>query len=146
VLSVIDKHWREHLREIDTLREGINLRAYGQKDPLLEYKQEAYNLFILLLHEIELETLSLAFKLFPVHPDEAHEIEERRRRAAIRQEMLMAQHEEAGSVYKAQPDGDTESQESKQQPVVADHSKPGRNDLCPCGSGKKYKNCHGREA
>lgn len=146
VLSVIDKHWREHLREIDTLREGINLRAYGQKDPLLEYKQEAYNLFILLLHEIELETLSLAFKLFPVHPDEAHEIEERRRRAAIRQEMLMAQHEEARSVYKAQPDGDTESQESKQQPVVADHSKPGRNDLCPCGSGKKYKNCHGREA
>ncbi|MEI6757600.1 MAG: preprotein translocase subunit SecA [Chlorobium sp.] len=154
VLSVIDLRWREHLREIDSLREGINLRAYGQKDPLLEYKQEAYRLFIDLLRDIELETLSLAFKLFPVDPDEAQEIEERQRKAAIKQEKLVAQHQAAESVYTASYgldviDNDEEESEDEeerivQQPVIAE-KKPGRNDLCPCGSGKKYKNCHGQQ-
>ncbi len=136
VLSVIDKQWRDHLREIDTLREGINLRAYGQKDPLLEYKQEAYNLFIQMLSEIELETLSLAFKLFPVNPDEVRAIEERQRQAAVRQEKLVTQHDDAASVYNASPGAENEA--PLQRPVTAD-SKPGRNDPCPCGSGKKYK-------
>lgn len=147
VLSVIDTRWREHLREIDSLREGINLRAYGQKDPLLEYKQEAYRLFITLLQEIELETLSLAFKLFPVDPEEAREIEERQRMAAIKQDRLVAQHEAAESVYTAtgERDGDGSGNEPvPQQPVIAE-KKPGRNDLCHCGSGKKFKNCHGQQ-
>ncbi|NHQ60932.1 preprotein translocase subunit SecA [Chlorobium sp. BLA1] len=151
VLSVIDQKWREHLREIDSLREGINLRAYGQKDPLLEYKQEAYKLFIEMLREIELETLSLAFKLFPINPDEAREIEERQRQAAGNLDRLVAQHDEAQSVYTASYEiepgtgvAGEEPHESIQQPVVVD-KKPGRNDLCPCGSGKKYKNCHGQQ-
>ncbi len=147
VLSVIDLRWREHLREIDSLREGINLRAYGQKDPLLEYKQEAFRLFIDLLSDIELETLSLAFKLFPVDPEEANEIEERQRKAAVRQDKLVAQHSSAGSVYSIVGDEDeheNEDEEILQQPVYAE-KKPGRNDLCPCGSGKKYKNCHGQQ-
>jgi len=154
VLSVIDLRWREHLREIDSLREGINLRAYGQKDPLLEYKQEAYRLFIDLLRDIELETLSLAFKLFPVDPDEARQMEERQRRAAVKQEKLIAQHQSPESVYTAsfgvdvsENDGENESDDtaSLQQPVIAE-KKPGRNDLCSCGSGKKYKNCHGQQS
>jgi preprotein translocase subunit SecA len=147
VLSVIDTRWREHLREVDSLREGINLRAYGQKDPLLEYKQEAYRLFITLLQEIELETLSLAFKLFPVDPEEAREIEERQRKAAVKQERLIAQHEAAESVYSSasgMPENGGENEPLPQQPVVAE-KKPGRNDLCYCGSGKKYKNCHGQQ-
>jgi len=144
VLSVIDKKWREHLREIDSLREGINLRAYGQKDPLLEYKQEAYRLFVALLQEIELETLSLAFKLFPVNPDEAREIEARQKKEALRQEKLVARHQEAESVYKHAGQSDAEQGETPQQPVKAE-PKTGRNDLCPCGSGKKYKNCHGQQ-
>ncbi|MEI8033373.1 MAG: preprotein translocase subunit SecA [Chlorobiaceae bacterium] len=149
VLSVIDQKWREHLREIDSLREGINLRAYGQKDPLLEYKQEAYKLFVDMLRDIELETLSLAFKLFPVNPDEAEEIEERQRKASVRQEKLVAQHQEAQSVYTASYGIEVAPEEAEdtrpaQQPVTVD-KKPGRNDLCPCGSGKKYKNCHGQE-
>ncbi len=145
VLSVIDQHWREHLREVDSLREGINLRAYGQKDPLLEYKQEAFRLFIDLLRDIELETLSLAFKLFPADPDEALKMEEQQRRAAVKQEKLVAQHSSAGSVYTiVEDDDENEFQESTQQPVIAD-KKPGRNDLCPCGSGKKYKNCCGQQ-
>lgn len=147
VLSVIDQKWREHLREIDSLREGINLRAYGQKDPLLEYKQEAFNLFVGLLREIELETLSLAFKLFPVTEEESREIEARQRKAAVKQERLVAQHVEVESAYDLienegeQVDPDIEVK-SPQQPVRVEE-KPGRNDLCPCGSGKKYKNCHG---
>jgi preprotein translocase subunit SecA len=156
VLSVIDQKWREHLREIDTLREGINLRAYGQKDPLLEYKQEAYNLFVTLLREIELETLSLAFKLFPVSPEESREIEARQRRVAVRQDRLVAEHAEAGSSFDQPPaEGRNEPsdrehsgagfEEPPHQPVRAE-KKPGRNDLCPCGSGKKYKNCHGQQA
>ena len=152
VLSVIDIRWREHLREIDSLREGINLRAYGQKDPLLEYKQEAYRLFIELLREIELETLSLAFKLFPVNPDdpeEVVEIEERQRKTSVSQEKLVAQHQAAESVYTLSSEGEREEEEQEQEqiaqlPAVAE-KKPGRNDLCPCGSGKKYKNCHGQQ-
>jgi len=148
VLSVIDKKWREHLREIDSLREGINLRAYGQKDPLLEYKQEAFRLFVVLLQEIELETLSLAFKLFPVNPDEAREIEARQKKEALRQEKLVAQHQAAESIYQhieesAGSNADNAG-ENVPQTVIAE-KKPGRNDLCPCGSGKKYKNCHGQQ-
>ncbi len=135
VLSVIDLRWREHLREIDSLREGINLRAYGQKDPLLEYKQEAFRLFIDLLRDIELETLSLAFKLFPVDAEEAEEMEERQRKAAVRQERLVAQHAPVSSVYSIVEE-EEENQELPQQPIIAD-KKPGRNDLCSCGSGKK---------
>jgi preprotein translocase subunit SecA len=149
VLSVIDQKWREHLREIDSLREGINLRAYGQKDPLLEYKQEAYHLFVELLREIENETLSLAFKLFPVTEDEAEEIE-RRRRQAVKQERLVAQHPEAESAYEmvvesdGNPEGVLPGGDVVIQMPVRVEEKPGRNDLCPCGSGKKYKNCCGQ--
>jgi len=143
VLSIIDLRWREHLREIDSLREGINLRAYGQKDPLLEYKQEAFRLFIDLLRDIELETLSLAFKLFPVDAEEADEMEERQRKAAVRQERLVAQHAPVSSVYSI-VEKDEESEEHLQQPVIAE-KKPGRNDLCSCGSGKKFKNCCGQQ-
>jgi len=145
VLSVIDQRWREHLREIDSLREGINLRAYGQKDPLLEYKQEAFRLFIDLLRDIELETLSLAFKLFPVDAEEAEEMEERQRKVAGGQEKLVAQHAPINSVYSiVEVEEDEENEEHLQQPVIAE-KKPGRNDLCACGSGKKYKNCCGQQ-
>jgi preprotein translocase subunit SecA len=150
VVSVIDQKWREHLREIDSVREGINLRAYGQKDPLLEYKQEAFNLFIGMLQEIENETLSLAFKLFPVTEDEAEEIEKKQRRQAIKQEKLVAQHPEAESAYEmvveseGNPGGVLPGGDVVIQMPVRAEEKPGRNDLCPCGSGKKYKNCHGQ--
>ncbi len=149
VLSVIDQKWREHLREIDSLREGINLRAYGQKDPLLEYKQEAYKLFVDLLRDIEHETLSLAFKLFPVTDEESREIEARQRKAAVKQERLVAQHEEVESAYEL-IEGNEERAEGDDLPKVAQkpvrvEEKPGRNDPCPCGSGRKYKNCCGSE-
>ncbi len=153
VLSVIDQKWREHLREIDSVKEGINLRAYGQKDPLLEYKQEAYRLFVELLREIELETLSLAFKLFPVTPEAQEQIEERQKMSQVRKERLVAKHEESQGALNAaaaqraerssSSDPAAETAGATAQPVKAEQT-PGRNDPCPCGSGKKYKNCCGR--
>jgi len=157
VLNVIDQKWREHLREIDTVKEGINLRAYGQKDPLLEYKQEAYKLFVGMLREIEHETLSMAFKLFPVTEEARQRIEEERKKAAVKQERLVAKHEEAKTDYRNAPSGSANEAEAGRrsgkgapdegqpaaQPVRAEKT-PGRNDPCPCGSGKKYKNCCGR--
>jgi len=154
VLSVIDQKWREHLREIDSVKEGINLRAYGQKDPLLEYKQEAYRLFVELLKDIELQTLSLAFKLFPVTREAQQEIEEQRKKTQLQKERLVAKREEGSDAYKAAArqeqagKGDGREQQTSEepvanQPVIAEKT-PGRNDPCPCGSGKKYKNCCGR--
>ncbi len=154
VLSVIDQKWREHLREIDSVKEGINLRAYGQKDPLLEYKQEAYRLFVELLKDIEIETLSLAFKLFPVTPEAREQIEEQQKKAQVRKERLVAKHEESQGALQAAAVNERkenpsaarpapESAGAPAQPAKAEHT-PGRNDLCPCGSGKKYKNCCGR--
>ena len=156
VLNVIDQKWREHLREIDTLKEGINLRAYGQKDPLLEYKQEAYKLFVGMLGEIEHETLSLAFKLFPVTEEAKEQIEAERKKAQVQQDRLVARHDEAQTAYdnpaaktESRKDGNTPKSDRRQnaeqpmQPIRAEKT-PGRNDPCPCGSGKKYKNCCGK--
>jgi len=151
VLNVIDQKWREHLREVDSLKEGINLRAYGQKDPLLEYKQEAYKLFVSMLGEIEHETLSLAFKLFPVTEEAREKIEQEQKKSQIRQDRLVARHEKAETTYEksgSRAEGRQEKKaegetESLQQPAIADKT-PGRNDPCSCGSGKKYKNCCGK--
>ncbi len=157
VLSVIDQKWREHLREIDTLKEGINLRAYGQKDPLLEYKQEAYKLFVGMLGEIEHETLSLAFKLFPVTEEAREQIEAERKKSQVRQDRIVTRHDKAETAYDnsaaqaeegrrnkaAQSRNSRENAEQPQQPVRAEKT-PGRNEPCPCGSGKKYKNCCGK--
>ncbi len=142
VLSVIDEKWREHLRDIDDLKEGINLRAYGQKDPLLEYKKEAFELFVQMLSEIAAQTLSVAFKLYPV----AQPVMEPRR---VQRSRLKAVHAEAQSAYssgagQSRANADIEEEEvPKQQPIRVEKT-PGRNDPCPCGSGKKYKNCHGK--
>ncbi len=142
MLSVIDQKWKEHLREMDDLKEGIGLRAYGQKDPLIEYKGEAFKLFVTLLEEIRNEVVSFAFKFFPQAPDD---VQNRRRRQPSR---MTESKQSATNIGLASPAGRAAGQSSpdqggKPQPVqVAD--KVGRNDPCPCGSGKKYKHCHGK--
>ncbi len=166
-LQVIDEKWKDHLREMDDLKEGIHLRAYGQKDPLLEYKGEAYRMFVDLIGQINTETLNLVFKLFPTA---AQEVPLRQRPRSLRPEEMTTTHRSAlGMGFEAnrepvsasqagragrqmsgrQPatessDGQTQPQpQPKPQPVrVGD--KVGRNDPCPCGSGKKYKHCHGK--
>lgn len=149
-LSVIDEKWREHLRDIDDVKEGINLRAYGQKDPLLEYKQEAFKLFVDMLESIGTETLSLAFKLYPVVSPQRADVQlPKEPKSKVRRERLVATHAEATSAYsvasaKQQAQSDIATEEVPKQMPIRVEKAPGRNDPCPCGSGKKYKHCHGR--
>ena len=149
-LSVIDEKWREHLRDIDDIKEGINLRAYGQKDPLLEYKQEAFKLFVDMLESLGSETLSLAFKLYPtVAPSQQSQAQlPKEPKSKVRRERLVATHAEATSAYSVASAqgarGDVETEEAPKQMPIRVEKAPGRNDPCPCGSGKKYKHCHGK--
>jgi preprotein translocase subunit SecA len=138
-LSVIDHKWKEHLREMDDLKEGIGLRAYGQKDPLVEYKGEAFKLFVTLLHEIRDEVVSFCFKFWPQAPDD---VQNRRRREPSTRVFESKQSTTNIGLSKSSSDGGAQ-QIGKLQPVHVSE-KVGRNDPCPCGSGKKYKQCHGK--
>ncbi len=139
MLSVIDHKWKEHLREMDDLKEGIGLRAYGQKDPLVEYKSEAFKLFMSLIEQVRNDVVSFAFKFFPQAPDEVQ-----RQRQQESGRMIESKQNttnigySAGSSQQAQA-----SRRGKVQPVKVGE-KVGRNEPCPCGSGKKYKQCHGK--
>ncbi len=148
LLQVIDIRWKEHLREMDDLKEGIYLRAYGQKDPILEYKSEAYKMFVELVGMINKEALNLIFKLFP---ENQQQIQQQQQRRASRQAQMTLKHDAStGMGLKAPPeqeDGQAHAQQQapQVQQIIAGE-KVGRNDPCPCGSGKKYKNCHGKNA
>ncbi len=133
LLRVIDERWKEHLYEMDQLKTGINLRAYGQRDPLIEYKKEAFALFSALLDTIDKESVEMVFRL-QIAPREpiAPAVDLRR---------LQAVHEEASAMgYSGNPEEARTA--GKKQPIKVEQ-KVGRNDPCPCGSGKKYKKCHG---
>lgn len=138
-LSVIDHKWKEHLREMDDLKEGIGLRAYGQKDPLVEYKGEAFKLFVTLLQQIRDEVVSFCFKFWPQAPDD---VQSRRRREPITRVFESKQSTTNIGLTKSHSEGGAQHI-GKLQPVHVGE-KVGRNDPCPCGSGKKYKQCHGK--
>jgi preprotein translocase subunit SecA len=127
ILDIVDAQWKDHLLSLDHLKEGIGLRGYGQKDPLVEFKKEAFTLFEDMMERIDTESVRFLFLMQPAKPpeQEAREIEERHRR-------LQAQIK-----FTAGP-----AQTEAPKPVRAG-AKVGRNDPCPCGSGKKYKKCHG---
>jgi preprotein translocase subunit SecA len=138
MLSVIDHKWKEHLREMDDLKEGIGLRAYGQKDPLVEYKAEAFKLFVVLLDQIRNDVVSFAFKFWPQAPEEVQ-----RRKQPASGRMIESKQSTENIGLSSNRGSNGGQQAGKPQPVqVGD--KVGRNDPCPCGSGKKYKNCHGK--
>ncbi|PKL83798.1 MAG: preprotein translocase subunit SecA [Ignavibacteriae bacterium HGW-Ignavibacteriae-3] len=140
VLSVIDDKWKEHLREMDDLKEGIGLRAYGQKDPLLEYKGESYTLFLNLLEMIRNEVVGFCFKFWPQAPAE---VQSRRTTPVQRMQTIKDSADNLG-LRASSGDGDGGGR-PKLQPIKVEQ-KTGRNEPCPCGSGKKYKNCHGKDA
>ena len=130
ILDIVDTQWKDHLLTLDHLKEGIGLRGYGQKDPLVEFKKEAFTLFEDMMGRIDTETVRYLFLVQPARPeDEAREIERRQRRQ--QQEMQL----QAGAAAAAE-----------QPKPVRTGAKVGRNDPCPCGSGKKYKKCHGAAA
>jgi preprotein translocase subunit SecA len=150
-LQIIDTRWKDHLREMDDMKEGIHLRAYGQKDPLLEYKSEAFRMFSEMLGLITEETLALVFKAFPQTPAQ---IPVRRGGKPVREQELQAVHQSGvglgfkdsrGPVGTAGKPAAYSGPDTgrKPQPVQV-NAKVGRNEPCPCGSGKKYKQCHGR--
>ena len=127
-LSIIDARWKDHLLAMDHLKEGIGLRAYGQKDPLVEYKRESFDLFLEMKNRIEEEIVRYVFLFEPMTQEEREE-EERRKTRERELIFQAASRSRAGVEARA--------------PVTREAPKVGRNDPCPCGSGKKYKKCHG---
>ena len=124
LLQMIDQHWKDHLLGMDQLRDGIGLRGYGQKDPLAEYKREGYDMFAGMMTRIQTDTLERLFKFQLVKGERPEELPE----DPQPQKMMLNR-------------GDSSSAASKT--VHREQEKVGRNDPCPCGSGKKYKKCHG---
>ena len=131
MLQILDMQWKDHLWSLDHLKEGIGLRGYGQRDPLIEYKKESFDLFEDLRNRIEEETVRFLYLFEPVSREE-QEAREKEREAARRK-----LQKEQNLVYSA---GDS----APAAPSKRVTAKVGRNDPCPCGSGKKYKKCHGR--
>ncbi len=144
VLSVLDRKWREHLYEMDYLREGIGLRAYSQRDPLVEYQREGFDMFGAMMDGIKEESVAFLFNL-DVQVEE--EVEEDELEEAPAAPLLVApglRSPVAPTALSYSAPSETGGTEVHAEPVVADEfAEVGRNDLCPCGSGKKYKRCHG---
>ncbi len=142
MLSVLDMLWKEHLSNMDHLRQGIGLRAFAQKNPKQEYKRESFELFQQMLYSLKSEVIRMLARVEPVTEDDMAQMEARRREA-MEQQRLQMQHDEISSLNDAES---SEATGQQPQPFVRDGVKVGRNDNCPCGSGKKYKQCHGRLA
>ncbi len=137
MLRVVDNKWMEHLDHMDMLREGINLRAYGQRNPLVEYKIEALDMFEEMEAAIQDQIASLMYHVSIVTPEQQQDTE-----AAIEaQRSKLSDHLQNAQ---ASHGDEVSAAEAKQKPITNDGEKVGRNDPCPCGSGKKYKNCCGR--
>jgi preprotein translocase subunit SecA len=136
-LQAIDQQWKDHLLSMDHLRQGIGLRGYGQKDPKQEYKKEGYEMFVQMTWRVKSAVVGNVLRLQLVRQETAEEIEQKRLAAQRRAlQRITETHAEAGG------DGE-EKPRPKQETVVRTQPKVGRNDPCPCGSGKKYKKCHG---
>ena len=152
LLHTIDSKWKEHLYAMDRLKEAMGLRALGQRDPLVEYKREGYNAFRAMYESIHIDVAEIIFKLRPVE-------EERRMKSVFGNQQQMVHQEFSGMIgrmqlpiqetdaFPAGPDGrPVPMQEARvpQSHPPSSQPKIGRNDPCPCGSGKKYKKCCGK--
>jgi preprotein translocase subunit SecA len=148
LLQVLDQYWKEHLAAMDYLRQGIYLRGYAQVQPKQEFKREAFILFERMLEDVKSEVVQRLARIRIQSQAEVEAMEERQRQEAERR-ALEFQHAESAGVTAAPPLAAAASGEAVPQahtPTLRDQPKVGRNDPCPCGSGKKYKQCHGRLA
>merc|ERR1712137_1031525 len=134
MLQNLDSHWKEHLAAMDHLRQGIHLRGYAQKNPKQEYKREAFELFSNMLEGLKLEVITILSRVQVRAESDVEKVEEQRRQADDVPKNF--QHAEA--------DGEPSEDVSGPQAAMRQGPKVGRNDPCPCGSGKKYKQCHGK--
>ncbi len=139
MLKQLDHHWKEHLGAMDYLRQGIGLRGYAQKNPKQEYKREAFEMFGVMLDQIKHDTISLLSRV-RIQSQEDVERMEAQRRAAQKMEF---KHAEAAALGHGGGDGKA-APPAAAEPFKREGRKVGRNEPCPCGSGKKYKQCHGR--
>ena len=128
MLKVVDQHWMEHLDAMDMLREGVGLRAYGQKDPLVEYKFEAYDMFEGMIDAIEDDVVKYMFRV-----------------NVVTQPVVEDRLENASTNNPNVDVSPADAENEAARPYVRKEPKVGRNDPCPCGSGKKYKDCHGKD-
>ncbi len=143
VLQVVDQHWKEHLHNMDVLRQGIGLRGYGQRNPLQEYATEAYNLFEEMKVNIKLNVAKLLFRV-QVQPQQTLERRPQVRNVQTNEGDFGATGFTAPAGNPRQPNNPQNAAQRATQPIVRTEEKVGRNDPCPCGSGKKFKHCHGR--
>ena len=137
MLTLLDRRWKEHLLAMDHLRQGIHLRAYGQKQPKQEYKRESFFLFQELLQSIQHDVIRMLSRMEIDQERDPREEELRRREESMKK--MRYQHAAANGSQDAEAAGETAT-----KPFVRAERKVGRNEQCPCGSGKKYKHCHGR--
>ncbi|MBB6054365.1 preprotein translocase subunit SecA [Tolumonas osonensis] len=139
MLQTLDNLWKEHLAAMDHLRQGIHLRGYAQKNPKQEYKREAFELFTQMLEALKQQVVSVLCRVQVQEPD-VDAIEEQRRQSEAAQTRTYS-HEESNALAEEK---EAEVDGQAVEPFVRDGAKVGRNDPCPCGSGKKYKHCHGQ--
>ena len=134
LLQMVDTLWKDHLLQMDHLKEGIGLRGYGQKNPLQEYKREGYNLFAGLIQAINQNTVGNLMRIQLLSEDEL---------ARMQEEQRLAQERQLEAAKRVE--NEAQEEVAKNQPVQREEEKIGRNAPCPCGSGKKYKKCCGSQ-
>ncbi|MDG1444385.1 MAG: preprotein translocase subunit SecA [Pseudomonadales bacterium] len=140
MLQILDNSWKEHLAAMDYLRQGIHLRAYAQKQPKQEYKREAFELFEQLLEGVKFEVIKFLARVEFQQAEDIQAIEQRRRESEAQNTLNF---QKASAEVMGEPESTEKPQEEK-LPFVRREKKVGRNEPCPCGSGKKYKSCHGK--
>ena len=141
MLQVLDNSWKEHLTAMDYLRKGIHLRGYAQKDPKQEYKREAFDMFTSLLDHIKYEVTRILFRVQVRQEEDIQAMDEQMQ--APRE--MHFEHAEASALGEYDPETVLEEKPAQPtQPFIREGNKVGRNDPCPCGSGKKFKQCHGK--
>jgi preprotein translocase subunit SecA len=134
MLQQLDSHWREHLAAMDYLRQGIHLRGYAQKNPKQEYKREAFEMFTQMLEQVKREVISILSRVQLRSQEDVDAVEQQRQDTAS----MQFRHADPSAA------GGGEPETTPAEPFVRPQPKVGRNEPCPCGSGKKYKQCHGR--
>jgi len=140
MLQVLDGYWKEHLAAMDYLRQSIGLRGYAQKNPKQEYKRESFDMFTQLLDRIKQEVIKILSRVQIRAEEDVDAIEQQRRTQAP----MQFQHAEASAMEGADDLASAEGGDEAAEPFVREGRKVGRNEPCPCGSGKKYKQCHGK--
>ncbi|MEL0068211.1 MAG: preprotein translocase subunit SecA [Gammaproteobacteria bacterium] len=145
MLQLLDTQWKDHLGAMDQLRQGIHLRGYAQKNPKQEYKREAFELFTQLLDDVKSEVISILSKVKVQSQSDVEKVDDQRRQQA-ENKYVNYQHAQASAIDEAAGSSpeQPEQKPAAQTPYVRGGRKVGRNDPCPCGSGKKYKQCHGK--